>query len=186
MEALFTLALATGMRQGELLGLRWRDVDLDAEVVRVRQALTHDPTAHTYRFKEPKTKHSRRQIALAAPATQALKRQRIVQAEQRLKLGEAWLDQDLVFPNEGGGSLSPRTVHHRLVRLLKQAGLPRIRFHDLRHTAATLLLGARVNPKVVSEMLGHANIAITLDIYSHVLPDMQQDAAAAMSTVLIG
>lgn len=192
LEVLYVVALATGMRQSELLGLRWVDVDLDAQpdaqaagLIRVRAQLTRGAGA-SWTWKEPKTKRSRRQIALAHQVVDALRTHRARQAQERLRLGAAWQDHDLVFCTHAGGPLFGTHVLRRLVRTLHAAGLPRIRFHDLRHTAATLLLSARVNPKVVSEMLGHATVAITLDIYSHVLPDMQRDAATAMGTVLYG
>jgi integrase len=184
MYALVVVALSTGMRQGELLGLRWRDVDLEAGVLSVRQALTFDRITRQYRFKEPKNKRSRRQIQLPSPTIQALRGHQARQAEQRGMLGPAWIDNDLVFPNPIGGPSAASTSHHAVCKLLVKANLPRIRFHDLRHTCATLLLRAKVNPKVVSELLGHSSVAITLDIYSHVLPDMQDDATAAMSAIL--
>jgi integrase len=184
-DALVMVALSTGgMRQGELLGLRWRDVDLDAGVLSVRQALTFDRITHQYRFKEPKNKRSRRQIKLTLPAIQTLRHHRAQQEKQRVVLGTAWLDNDLVCPNPIGGPSAASTSYHALRKLLVKANLPRIRFHDLRHTCATLLLRAKVNPKVVSELLGHSSVAITLDIYSHVLPDMQDDATAAMTAIL--
>ncbi len=133
---------------------------------------------------QPKTARSQRRISISAVAVAALQRHRLEQLRARHELGPAWTDHDLVFPNEIGEYLSPETVRYRFNKLLATAGLPRMRFHDLRHTAATLLLGRRVNPKIVSEMLGHASIAITLDVYSHVLPDMQQDAAAVMDQVV--
>jgi len=186
-EALYEVAIATGMRQSELLGLRWEDVDLDAQptgLIRVRSQLSRRQGSWTW--KDPKTKRSRRQIAVPAPVVEALRRHRARQAEERLRLGSVWKDHNLVFCNLIGDPLHGTYVLRCLFKLLASAGLPRIRFHDLRHTAATLLLSARVNPKVVSEMLGHATIAITLDIYSHVLPDMQQDAALAMGTLMYG
>jgi len=190
--ALFELAVGTGMRQGELLALKWGDVDLEATRLAVRATLRRikEPGAQgpaPATWKRPKTDKSRRQIALSAPIVEALRRHRVEQAALRLRLGEAWADHDLVFSTNTGRPLSPSRVRRTHARILARAGLPRaVRFHDLRHTAATLLLGARVNPKVVSEMLGHASVAITLDIYSHVLPDMQQDAAAAMAAILYG
>jgi integrase len=183
-EALYTLALATGMRQGELLGLRWRDVDLDAGVLRVRASLRRSRKTGDWHFAEPKTRRSRRQLALGPETIEVLRRQRARQAQSRLLVGAAWRDLDLVFATEAGGPLLARNVYRSFMQLLARAELPRVRFHDLRHTAATLLLSARVNPKVVSELLGHASVAITLDIYSHVLPDMQQDAAATMDRLL--
>lgn len=187
LEALYVLALATGMRQSELLGLRWADVDLDAvptPTLQVRYQLKRENGKLT--FCAPKTRRSRRQIALAAPAAEALRRHRASQAEQRLRQGSAWHDHDLVFSSSIGTPLLARNVVRGFKALLEKGALPDVRFHDLRHTCATLLLGARVNPKVVSEMLGHASVAITLDVYSHVLPNMQQDAAAAMGELLVG
>jgi integrase len=183
LEALFVLALATGMRQGELLALRWRDVDLEGGSLQVRATLQY--TANGFVFAEPKTAQSRRRIALSKTAIDALKQHRVFQASERLKLEPAWDDRDLVFPNSVG---KPMDGIHLLQRnfypLLEKAGLPRMRFHDLRHTAATLLLGRGINPKIVSEMLGHSQINITLGLYSHVTPHMQQQAADAMDAAL--
>jgi integrase len=187
MEPLYVTALATGMRFSELLGLHWVDVDLDAQptaVVRVRTQLKR--IQGQWIWKEPKTKRSRRQIALPSSAADSLRRHKLQQAAERRRLGTLWEDNDLVFCTQTGRPLMQGNVRCHLERTLKKAALPRIRFHDLRHTAATLLLSARVNPKVESEMLGHASVAITLDIYSHVLPDMQQDSAAAMGQLLYG
>jgi integrase len=137
------------------------------------------------RISEPKTKKSRRQIHLTKTAVEALKAHRVRQNEERLRMGPAWDDNDLVFCNSIGRPLNDANMLNRDFRpLLEKAGLPRIRFHDLRHTAATLMLGAGVHPKIVSEMLGHSQIGITLDLYSHVTPTMQAQAAAAMDGVL--
>lgn len=183
LEALFTLALATGMRQGELLGLRWRDVDLDRGTLQVVATLKR--RQGSYVWAPPKSARSRRQIALAPHVADLLRRHRTRQLRERLAVGaDAWAENDLVFADEAGGPLSHDAVRRRHWHWCRAADVPRIRFHDLRHTCATLLLGSRVNPKVVSEMLGHATVSITLDIYSHVLPDMQQDAAAAIAAAL--
>jgi integrase len=185
LEALYLVALATGMRQSELLGLRWSDIDLDAEpvgLIRVRNQLKR--LNGNWVLKEPKTRSSRRQIALPHSVVEALRRHRVRQVEERLRLGPSWQDWDLVFCNQMGGPLFARNLYRSFKELLKRGDLPDIRFHDLRHTTATLLLSARVNPKVVSEMLGHSTVAITLDIYAHVIPDMQQDAASAMGNLL--
>jgi integrase len=182
-EALYVVAISTGMRQSELLGLHWRDIDLDDGVLRVRAQLKREDGR--WLFKEPKTKKSRRQIALAAPTVAALRRHRACQDDERRAVGELWQDLDLVFCTHGGGPLMARNLYRDFKTQTKRAELPTtVRFHDLRHTCATLLLSARVNPNVVSELLGHASVAITLDIYSHVLPDMQQDAALAMAALL--
>lgn len=183
--ALYTLAVTTGIRQGELLGLRWRDVDLEHLTLQVRQALHR--TKGEYIFSDPKSAKSRRMVALTATAIAALRRHKANQAAERLKIGTAWRDIDLVFTNEEGGPIDAGNLRNRSFRpLLQRAGLPRIRFHDLRHTAATLMLGRGVHPKVVSEMLGHSQIAITLDLYSHVTPTMQREAAQAMEDALSG
>lgn len=186
-EALYVMALATGMRLGELLGLRWADLELDTRptaLVHVRAQLKR--VEGDWVWKEPKTKRSRRQIALPETVIEVLRRHHSRQDAERVRLGPAYTDYDLVFCTQTGGPLIARNVYRNCMGLLDKAKLPRIRFHDLRHTTATLLLSARVNPKIVSEMLGHASIAITLDIYSHVLPDMQQDAATAMGQLLHG
>jgi len=183
LEALFVLALTTGMRQGELLGLRWGDLDLDSGTLRVQRSLQR--TKEGFSFAEPKTGRSRRRIELTERAKLALRRHRVTQAEERLQLGPAWQDPTLVFTNTVGGPLDgTRLLRGSFYPLLERADLPRIRFHDLRHTAATLLLGQGQHPKIVSEMLGHSNISITLDTYSHVTPTMQKQAAAAMDAVL--
>jgi integrase len=166
------------------LGLRWADVDLDARLVRVRAQIQR--IDGVWRWKEPKTRSSRRQISIPLQVADILRQHRVRQHEERLFVGPVWKDLDLVFCNQAGGPLFARNLIRSFTALLVKGALPRIRFHDLRHTAATLLLSARVNPKVVSEMLGHASVSITLDIYSHVLPDMQHDAAEAMGKILYG
>ena len=182
--ALYALALGSGMRQSEILGLQWPELDLDAALVRVRWQLKREEGVWVW--KQPKTRRSRRQIALASSAVAALRAHRAAQDAERERLGAAWEDHELVFCTRLGRPLSARNVYRAFQGVLEKGGLPHVRFHDLRHTAATLLLAGRVNPKVVSEMLGHASVAITLDIYSHVLPDMQQDAAATLEHVLFG
>jgi integrase len=178
------------MRQGEMLGLRWKDVDLAAGQLTVAVILQYvkqpDGTTRPI-LKQPKAPHSRRTIALTPGMTEDLRAHRQRQRLERIALGPAWTDRDLVFCNEVGRPLHPKSVSHRLHhRLLRQLGLPIIRFHDLRHTAATILLGRGVNPKIVSSMLGHASIAITLNTYSHVLPHMQHAASDAMKAALWG
>ncbi|MCI0777873.1 MAG: site-specific integrase [Chloroflexi bacterium] len=185
LEALYVLALTTGMRQGELLALKWSDLSLDAGSVHVTGSL--QPTSDGLTIVEPKTASARRHISLTAVAVEALRRHRASQAKERLSLGAAWDDQDLLFPNAGGRPLDVRSLVRRsFLPLLEAAGLPRIRFHDLRHTAATLLLGQGVHPKVVAEMLGHSRISTTLDLYSHVTPTMQREATVALDELLSG
>jgi integrase len=184
-HALYMLALATGMRQGELLALRWADVDFNGRWLSVRRS-AQQQRGKGIVFVEPKTRRSRRRIALGRAAAAALARQRASQADQRRAAVARWIEQDLVFTTRTGGPLDAGGVRRVFARDLERAGLPRIRFHDLRHTAATLLLQENTNPKVVSEMLGHSGIAITLDIYSHVVPSLQEEAAAALDRLLDG
>jgi len=184
-EALYVLALTTGMRQAELLGLRWRDVDLGNGFVSVNRSLVFE--GNDWSLEEPKTASSRRRIHLGTDAHTALREHQRKQLEQRMKLGPVWDDNDLVFPSEIGTPRRGANVVYRSFRpLLESVGLPRIRFHDLRHTAATLLLGEGIHPKVVSEMLGHASVQLTLDTYSHVTPTMQQEAAKTMDSIFVG
>ncbi len=184
LEALYVLAVSAGLRQGELLGLRWRDVDMERGTLSVRRQLTRSKE-DGLRFTEPKSKKSRRSIRLAGRATEALRRHRSAQNKERLRLGTLWKDQDLVFANRTGAPLDVGNLTNYSFRpLLERAELPRIRFHDLRHTCATLLLSRNVNPKIVQEMLGHANISETMDTYSHVLPSMQETAVSAMEEAL--
>jgi integrase len=183
LEALWVLAATTGMRQGELLALRWPELDLDRAAARVTATLAPGPNGPT--ITEPKTARSRRQIALTDQAVAALRRHRTAQAAERLQAGPAWVDTTLVFCDELGRPLSAEWVVRRAFRpLLRKAGLPAIRFHDLRHTAATLMLSRGIHPKIVAEMLGHATVAITLDVYSHVTQDMQREAARLMTEFL--
>jgi integrase len=185
LEALYVLALNTGMRIGELLGLRWRDMDLTAGRLHVQHTLVR--TRGVWRLAEPKTARSRRRIALAPSAIDALRHHHARQAEERLSLGPAWENHDMVFANALGRPMQANHVLNRLFRpLLSKAGLPRIRFHDLRHTCASLMLRQGIHPKIVSEMLGHSSIGMTLDTYSHVIPDMQHQAVKAMDALLRG
>lgn len=183
LHALFLLALTTGLRLGELLGLTWNDVDLRTGRLRVRHQLQYTGGKPT--LVPPKSARGRRSVVLPPPAVEALRQHRRRQAEERLRAGEAWQDWGLVFCTEIGTPLHPSNVRNRVFRrLLEEAGLPRVRFHDLRHTCATLALQAGVHPKVVQEMLGHATIAVTLDTYSHVLPSLQEEAAARLHRIL--
>ncbi len=172
LEALYRVAITAGLRQGELLALRWQAVDLVAGTLRVVATLEqrhgHEPV-----IAQPKTARSRRQVQLGQAAVDALRQHR--QAQPGI---------GFVFARPDGRPLSMSIVGKAWARLNERAGVPQVRFHDLRHTAATLMLSRGVHPKIVSEMLGHATIAITLDTYSHVLPMMQREAAAAMDELL--
>lgn len=183
LEALWAVALATGMRRGELMALRWRDIDLERGALSVQHTMQYR-SASVWKLETPKTKASRRRIVLGTTAVAALRRQRARQNEERLIAGPLWHESDIIFATSSGDPLAHQTVLRALDRALKRVDLPHIRFHDLRHTAATLLLADNINPKVVSELLGHTSVSITLDRYSHVLPSMQEDAAAAMDRLL--
>ncbi len=183
LEALYVLAISTGMRQGELLALKWEDADLERGVLRVRRTLTHVDKGFV--VGEPKTKKSRRTIRLTVGAVQALSDHLSRQLEEMERMGSLYEPGGLVFATQRGTIINPSNLRNRSFKpLLNRMELPPIRFHDLRHTCATLLLSKNVNSKIVSEMLGHANIAITLDTYSHVLPDMQEKAARALEAAL--
>jgi integrase len=183
MEALYVLAVHTGIRQGELLGLKWEDVDLEGGVVRIRHTLTRN--RGRLLLGEPKTKKSRRTVRLTETAAQTLREHLERQLEEIERLGDLYQDQGLVFTTQVGTPINPTNLRKRsFASLLERAGLPTIRFHDLRHTCATLLLLSNVHPKYVQELLGHATITITLDTYSHVLPGMGDQTAAAMERAL--
>ncbi len=185
LEALYVLAITTGMRQGELLGLRWHDVDLEQRSIRVTGSLQYVP-GKGLSVATPKTRRSRRHVLLSEVATEALDHHRTVQGME-LANSATWEDHDLVFPNRCGRPMYATNMLNRsFAVILKAAGIPRIRFHDLRHTAATLLLGKGIHPKVVSEMLGHANTSMTLDVYSHATPTMQRQAATAFDQIFLG
>ncbi|HEX6554946.1 MAG TPA: site-specific integrase [Ktedonobacteraceae bacterium] len=188
LAALFKLALATGMRRGELLGLKWQDIDLAKGTVQVRRVLSRIPSrlpGRGYAEAEPKTQRSRRTIVIAPFALEALKEHRARQLGEKQRAGAGWLEHDFVFCTPLGTHLNPtRDMLDLLKVFLKRAGLPDIRFHDLRHSSATLLLSLGVHPKVVQEILGHSQISMTLDIYSHVLPGMHQDAMARLNAAL--
>jgi integrase len=182
-EALFVLALKTGMRRGELLALRWEDVDLDKGMIQVRGTLRR--TREGLTFGVPKTAASRRQVVLSPSLVAALRRHRARQEKECQGVGDLWLNLGLVFPNTLGRPMEPRDLLANVYRpLLDRAGLPPVTFHALRHTAATLLLSEGEHPKVVQELLGHAQVSITLDRYSHMTPRLMSNAAALMDRLL--
>jgi integrase len=182
-EALYIVAVHCGLREGELLGLRWEDIDLDTGTLAVRRTLSETKSSgHIF---EPPKNEKGRNVRLTNSAIEALKRHRAAQNEERLRLGTLWQDQGLVFPSRKGTTMNAKNLTSRSFKpILEQAGLPNIRLHDLRHTCATLLLSRGVHPKLVQELLGHATISITLDTYSHVLPSMGDQTVTAMESVL--
>jgi integrase len=181
LEALYTVALVLGLRQGEALGLKWADVDLEAGTLRVRCQL--QKIEGKWEFPEPKSKKSRRMVALPPFAVAALREHRLRQLEERLRLGDAWSDWGLVFPSAVGTPLEGSNVSKQFKRILKRAGLPERRFHDMRHTCATLLLLQEVPDRVVMEILGHSQISMTAR-YSHVVDAMKKDAAGRLEALL--
>ena len=182
LATMWRLFLATGMRRGEVAGLRWIDVDLDAERLAVRS--TRVLVYTDVQVVEPKTRRSRRAVSLDGGPIAALRAHRANQDTERARIGDAWTETGYVFVREDGRPVDPDRITHLFGVAVTECGLPRIRLHDLRHTAATLALTAGVHPKVVSERLGHSSIAITLDTCSHVLPSMQEDAASKMGLLL--
>jgi len=184
LHPLWRLAVQTGMRRGELLGLRWADVDLEHARVAVRQQLIHSGPEPA--FGPPKTRAGRRSIALDQRTVAILEAHHQVQASGRIFWGQAYAKHDLVFARPDGRPHDPDSIAHQFGAAGSRARVKRIRFHDLRHTCASLALQAGIHPKVVQGMLGHSSITITLDRYSHLVPSMQEDAAATLGRVVDG
>jgi len=187
LEALFTVALAVGLRQGEALGLRWPDLDLDGGTLSVQRSLQRVDGA--WAFVEPKTARSRRTVPLPAQVVVALREHRSRQLQERLRLGPAWEGEkwgDLVFADEAGGPLSGFHVSRRFKALLAMAGLPGMRYHELRHGAASLMAALGVPVRVAMEILGHSQISTTMNVYAHVAPDLGREAADRVASALWG
>jgi integrase len=179
--ALFSVALALGLRQGEALGLRWQDVNLDDGTLRVVNQLQR--VDGELRLVPPKSEQSRRTIAIPDAVIQQLRTHRIAQLQERLAAGENWVDSGHVFTSEVGTPLDDANVRRIFKRLLQQAGLPAIRYHDLRHSTASLMLAQNVHPRIVMETLGHSQISLTMNTYSHVAPQLQREAANRMNNL---
>lgn len=183
---IFSFALATGMRPNEYLALRWSDVDWERGTATVQRSLAWKAKGG-FSFNEPKTSKSRRTVPLPTTLLRELRSHKIHQAEHRLSMGPDYTNLDLVFATDLGTPIHHRNLAQRhFAKILTKASLPKFRLYDLRHSCATLLLSANENPKVVSERLGHASIVLTLDTYSHVLPDMQQAATEKLEILLFG
>jgi integrase len=176
------MAINSGMRQAELLGLRWRDLDLNMLSISVSQVLYK--RRGVCEFKEPKTSHSRRRVAMTPKLAQFLREYRAEQESLHWHKGQPLTLDDIVFANMEGKPLDPCTLTHTFSRIARGAGLDRVRFHDLRHTFASLMLMRGAKPKVISEALGHASVAFTMDTYSHIISGMQEDAMALLDDVL--
>ncbi len=182
LAAAIMLFFTSGLRHGELLGLRWQDIDFDAEVLTVRQALVEvknrDGGARKWKlvFMPPKTTSSRRVLPISPNCISALKRHKARQAEEKLLMGTAYQDQDFVFCRQDGKPMAPSSLRWQFRRMLTKAGLPHIRVHDARHSFATLMLEQGESPKTVQTLMGHSQISTTLDIYSHVSLELETRA----------
>jgi integrase len=184
LEPLWRLELNTGLRRAEAAGLRWSDVDFAANVIQVRVQRTTE--GYKVVEREPKTAAGRRRVPVDPGVMEALRAWSVRQKEERLAFGPAYQETDLVFTREDGSGWHPQSLRHAFAWACKRAGVPVLRFHDLRHTAATLALEAGVHPKVVQERLGHASVQITLDTYSHVQESVGKQAADTIARYLEG
>lgn len=182
LEALYSTVLAVGLRQGEALALRWQDVDLDAGTLRVEHGLQR--VAGKLQLVPTKSARSRRTIVLPGMVADAIRAHRAHQLQERLLAGGRWLDTGYVFASTIGTPIDPAELRRAFASVLRRASLPPIRFHDLRHSAASLMLAQGVPARVVMETLGHSSITLTMDTYSHVLPALQRQAADAMDLLL--
>ena len=176
------MAVSTGLRQAELLGLRWRDLDLDMLSISVSQTLYKRRGVCT--FKEPKTAHSRRRVAMTPKLALFLREYKAEREVLYLEQGKILGLDDLVFAHDDGGPIEPCTLTHNFAKIAKRAGLNGVRFHDLRHTFASLALLRGGKPKVISEALGHSSVAFTMDTYSHIMSGMQEDMMALLDEVI--
>jgi integrase len=192
-EALYVLAITTGMRQGEMLGLQWPDVDLAAGKITISRSLhrtkrrrdTENPEAW-FTFRQPKTTGSRRTLDIPPVTVSALQGRRRQQDEQRLLAGESWTEQKLIFTTRLGTPVDTSNILHRFQQILKEAGIEKMRFYDLRHTHASLLIAEGVHPKKIAERLGHASIKLTMDLYGHLFDGSDKESADRMQKLFGG
>ena len=183
-EAIFCLAITSGMRAGELLGLRWTDINWERGQLQIQRQVQRIPRQGLI-FSEPKTASSRRCISLGKEMLDGLRVHAEAQEQEKCLVGVRWQENNLVFPSGVGTPMDPHRLLNVFKRFLEQAGLPDCRLHDLRHTAATLMLGWGIHPKVVQERLGHSRISHTLGTYAHVLPTIQGEAAEMMDELVL-
>lgn len=182
LEAAYLAALSLGLRRGEVLGLRWSDVDFEAKTITIAQALAR--VGGKLHFIEPKTRQSRRRLPLHDGLVAALREHRRRQIEARLATGPRWHDRGLVFTTGIGTPLEPRALNEDFEGLVAKAALRRVRLHDLRHACASFLLAQGIHPRVVMELLGHSQISLTMDTYSHVMPDAMRQAVVSIEALL--
>jgi integrase len=184
LEALYVLALTTGLRRGELVALRWDDINFRSRQLHVRRAMQR--VDGKLQITEPKTSSSLRTVVLPKLAVRYLQEHKLRQDVERRALGDAWQEQGLVFPSSIGTPIEPRNVNRRWDELRKTAGLDWLRLHDLRHGCATFLLAQGVSARAIMEVLGHAEIGVTMNTYTHVLPELRQEAADAIDELFGG
>jgi integrase len=182
-EALFTVALTMGLRRGEILGLRWIDLDLDRGLLNVRHSLER-VKGEGLRLAEPKSERAKRQLRIPQICLMALLSHRVTQNKERQWAGNKWQDDGFVFTTGLGTPMHPDDISRLLPTVLKAAKLPKVRFHDLRHSCATLLLSLGVHPKLVQETLGHSSYQLTMDTYSHMIPALRNEVADRMDEIL--
>jgi len=181
-QMLLWMTIVTGMRQGELLGLKWEDLDWETSRIQVKRQVQRRKGEGLV-FCEPKSAAGRRVISLGKDTIQKLREHKAEQYSERIMAGNKWQDHDLIFPSSIGTPLSQSNLNRDYKQLLQEANLPDIRFHDLRYTAASLMLKQGISVKVVQERLGHSDAAMTLNVYSHVIPGMQREAAEKMDEI---
>jgi integrase len=182
LHALWAVTLAIGLRRGEALGLRWEDVDLEAERLSVRHTLQR--TREGLQFTSPKTQRSRRTVELTARQVVVLREHQARQAGEKREAGDRWREHGLVFSTPIGTPIEPRNLNRSFVALRDRAGVRRVRLHDLRHTCATLLLAKGVDARTIMEILGHSAINVTMNVYAHVLPEQQRAALDKLGDAL--
>jgi integrase len=182
-EALFWVAVSTGLREGEILGLKWSDLDWKTKHLQIKRQLQRRKSEGLV-LTEPKSAAGKRMIVLSSATVAVLQQHIYYQQDEKLFAKDNWQENDLIFPSILGTPLDPSNMWKAFKDTLKRAGLPDIRFHDLRHTAASLMLQQGIHPKIVQERLGHSDISLTLNTYSHVIPTMQEEAAEKMDEIL--
>jgi integrase len=182
LQALFGVALGLGLRQGEALGLKWSDVDFESATLKVRRSLQR--LDGRLILSETKTERSQRVVQMPTTVVELVRAHRLRQLAERLEAGPLWSEQDLVFATRAGRPLDARNVLRAFAVVLRRGDLPAIRFHDLRHSCATILLSQGVAPRVVMDILGHSQIGLTMNTYAHVLPSLRDDAASRMEEAL--
>ena len=183
LEALYYLALTTGMRQSEILGLKWIDIDWQNQTLRIERQLVR-PKGSEVIFAPPKTKFGKRTVKIGEKSISILRNHDIRQNQERIISGDRWIDKGLLFTTRIGTPIHARNLIRYFKKLLNEAGLPEIRFHDLRHTAASIMLNNGIPVIVVSRRLGHSKPSITLDVYGHLIPSMDEYAAQRMDELV--